>query len=306
MSGFIYTANEAGASLSLVALATGSVRSVPVGFNPHNVQISTDGRWVLATGPMPAAGRGRLLVLDAATLDPATGASIEVGPDPAHVVTDRAGRFAYVTDMKLDRVLVVEIARREVVGEIETDAAPHGIRLSPDGRELYVACITGNSVSVIDVGQGREVARIPVGRAPVQVAFTADGRRVYVSLSDEDAVAVMDVATRAVVARIPVGHLPIQLYGTPDSRLMYVANEGTEASPDSTVSVIDTRTDRVVATVVSGRGPHGVVVSDDGGHAFVTNVYDNTVSAIEVATQRVVRTIRVGKEPNGITYRPAP
>lgn len=47
-------------------------------------------------------------------------------------------------------------------------------------------------------------------------------------------------------------------------RFVYVANQGTEAQPDSTVSVIDTQRYAVVKTLTTGRGAHGVVVSDDG------------------------------------------
>src|SRR5690625_686298 len=317
LSGVVYTADEDGASLSMIILATDSVRNVPVEIAPHNIQISGDRRVILATGPLASATgdsnssndqqgtrAGQLLILDAMNPDPDSGTMVEVGPDPAHVVIDDEGRFAYVTDMELDRVFVVEVPRGGVVAEIETAATPHGLRLSPDGRELYVACMGGGSLSVIDTQERREVAQIPVGEAPVQVAFTPDGRWVYVSLNDEDAVAVIDVGSRTVIGKIPVGSGPIQLYGTPDSRLIYVANEGTEARPDSTVSVIEVASDSVIETIVSGSGPHGVVVSDDGKYVFVTNVYDNSVSAIEVESQEVVERFSVGKGPNGVTYRP--
>ena len=86
---------------------------------------------------------------------------------------------------------------------------------------------------------------------------------------------------------------------------MYVANQGTETNPDNTVSVIETANNRVVATIVTGKGAHGVVASDDGKLIFVTNIADDTVSVIDIATQAVTRNIKVGKGPNGITFRSA-
>ena len=106
------------------------------------------------------------------------------------------------------------------------------------------------------------------------------------------------------VATVDVGRNPIQVFPTPDGRLIYVANQGTEAEPDNRVSVIDVTTNTVVATIGTGRGAHGVVVSRDGATVFVTNILDATVSAIDVATQTVIATIPVGKGPNGITYLP--
>lgn len=87
---------------------------------------------------------------------------------------------------------------------------------------------------------------------------------------------------------------------------MYVANQGSDNNPDNTVSVIDTKTQTVIDTVVTGKGAHGVVASSDGGFVFITNTKDNTVSAIDTSTQDVVATYSVGPNPNGITYRSIP
>ena len=84
---------------------------------------------------------------------------------------------------------------------------------------------------------------------------------------------------------------------------MYVANQGSDSNPDDTVSVIDTKSQSVINTVVTGKGAHGVVASTDGGFLFITNTKDNTVSAIDTSTQNVVATYPVGPNPNGITYR---
>ena len=68
----------------------------------------------------------------------------------------------------------------------------------------------------------------------------------------------------------------------------YVANNGSK-----TVSVIDTATNKVVATVPVGSFPFGVAVTPDGTHVYVTNS-DSTVSVIKTATNTVVKTISVG------------
>jgi YVTN family beta-propeller protein len=58
-----------------------------------------------------------------------------------------------------------------------------------------------------------------------------------------------------------------------------------------------------VKTITTGKGAHGVAVSDDGAYVFVTNIVDGTVSEISVARQSVVRTHAVGKGPNGVTFQ---
>ena len=315
--GTVWTADEGGNALSAIDLGTGTVTTVPLPVSPHNVDLTPDGRFVMAVGT-PAAGdheggghdqaggsaaAGILVVLDPSDLSK-PGATVEVGSHPAHVVADRNGR-AYVALSGGDEIAVVDLAQAKVIGRIGTGAFPHGLRLSPDGSELYVANVEDGSVSVIDTASLTEAARIPVGAAPVQVGFTPDSSRVYVSLRDENRVAVIDTATREVTDRIEVGPNPIQMIATPDGRQVYVANQGTEAAPNDTVSVIDTATGEVIKTLKTGLGAHGVSASADGAFVFVTNIADDSVSVIDVARQEVVGSVPVGDRPNGIVHGPS-
>lgn len=313
--GFIYTANERGNSISAIDAGTGKVKTIVMRISPHNVQVSRDGRLLLAVGPVARGdakmkmtddgkmARGRLLIIDAETLSVESAADIAIGRHPAHVIIDAQGKLAYVTNSEDDNVFVIDVAQKKVAGEIKAGKFPHGLRMSPNGREIYVANVNDNSVSIIDVAQSKEVTRIPVGKAPVQVSFTPDGGRVYVSLRDENKVAVIDTTQRKKIATIAVGRNPIQVFITPDGHYVYVANQGSETDPDNTVSVIETANNSVVATIVTGKGAHGVVVSDDGKHAFIANIVGNTVSVIDTATQKVIKNIKVGEGPNGITFR---
>jgi len=79
----------------------------------------------------------------------------------------------------------------------------------------------------------------------------------------------------------------------------YVTN-----SFDDTVSVIDTATNTVVATVAVGDGPSGVAVSPDASRVYVTNATDDTVSVIDTATNTVVATVAVGDGPSGVAVSP--
>lgn len=58
-------------------------------------------------------------------------------------------------------------------------------------------------------------------------------------------------------------------------------------------------------SVETGKGAHGVVVSNDGKRSFISNIVDSTVSVIDTATHKVIKSIKVGDGPNGITFRGA-
>ncbi len=320
----VYVADEEGDTVTVLdATSFKTLATIAVGREPHNVQVSPDGRsaWLTVNAEAARKGKdaakhsgmpreaheamsegGQAWLIDTATDHVA--AKITVGKHPAHVVLSPDGRFGYVTNGGDNTVSVIDTAARATVATIPVGAYPHGIRVSPDGREAYVANLKGGTVSVIDTEARKEAATIVVGKGPAQVGFAPDGRTAFVSLSQENAVAIIEPATRTVMKKVPVGSVPIQLYATPDSRLLFAANQGSRKAPGRTVSLIDLERLEVIKTIPTGPGAHGVVVTTDGRYAFVTNTYANSVSVIEVADRKVVATVPVGKGPNGISVTP--
>jgi len=73
---------------------------------------------------------------------------------------------------------------------------------------------------------------------------------------------------------------------------------------DNTVSVIDTDSGTVVATVPVSAGPHGMAITRDGRTVYVSGDGSSSVDVIDTATDKVVKTIEVGKTPNGIALTP--
>jgi PGF-pre-PGF domain-containing protein len=72
----------------------------------------------------------------------------------------------------------------------------------------------------------------------------------------------------------------------------------------NTVSVIDTATNTVKATVEVGSDPKGIAITPDGTNVYVTNYDSNTVSVIGTATNKVTDTIEVGKSPWAVAVSP--
>jgi YVTN family beta-propeller protein len=79
----------------------------------------------------------------------------------------------------------------------------------------------------------------------------------------------------------------------------YMAN-----STSGTVSVINTTSFTVAATVTVGTSPRGCCVTPDLTKAYVSNFTDGTVSVINTATNLVTATITVGNGPGGIAVTP--
>jgi YVTN family beta-propeller protein len=192
------------------------------------------------------------------------------------------------------------------VATIPVGEYPHGLRPSPDGRWVYVANAKDTTLSVIETQTNTKVEDIEVGERPVQVGFSPDGKFAYFSLNGENALGKVDVATRTFVDKVSVGGGPIQVFVTPDNKYVLVANQGTEDKPSTTVSIVDTSTFKVVSTIETGDGAHGIVTDPSSRFAYITNIYENTVSVIDLDQKKVVATISSGAAPNGISFSPLP
>jgi YVTN family beta-propeller protein len=73
---------------------------------------------------------------------------------------------------------------------------------------------------------------------------------------------------------------------------------------DNTVSVIDTGTGSVIATLPVASGPHGMTQTPDGRTVYVSGENSSEVSVIDTAANRVTRAIDVGKTPHGLAMTP--
>lgn len=111
-----------------------------------------------------------------------------------------------------------------------------------------------------------------------------------------------------VIATVPVGDSPAAVALTPDNRFAYIANNNNDSLPNgNTVSVIDLRTNTVVATISdpSFNEPYTVTINAAGTIAYVTNSNSTTISLIDIATNQVTGTIVGFDGPSGMVISPS-
>lgn len=79
----------------------------------------------------------------------------------------------------------------------------------------------------------------------------------------------------------------------------YVPNEGS-----GTLSVIDTATDQVVATIPAGKKPRGTVIAPDGARAYVSDQPGNRLVVVDLAARKAVGAVALGESPEGVGMSP--
>jgi YVTN family beta-propeller protein len=213
---------------------------------------------------------------------------------------------------------------------------PSGLALTKDGRKLYVALNLSNKLAEFDALTGRLLRTWDVGVAPFDVLIA--GNKAYVSnwggrrpesdsltgpagrgtqvrvdpirhIASEGSVTVINLAENKVLTEILTGLHSSALALAPDGRHLVVANAASD-----TLSVIDTRSDKIVETILTrqtpgdlfGAAPNALAFDRAGRTLFVCNGSQNSVAVISFrpGESRLEGLIPVGWYPGAIVHDP--
>ncbi len=129
------------------------------------------------------------------------------------------------------------------------------------------------------------------------LAGLAAAEDIYVSSARAGAVSVINGGTNEISGTpIKLGNTTSQL--ALRGKVLYAVNRDAIGGKP-TVSVVDTESRTVLATVPVGLGPNGVAVDQKRGTVFVASGLGNSVTVID-AQHQVVATVPVGLEPDGV------
>lgn len=292
----VYTASDRFNIVSLIDADTRTVTAtIPVGEGPSAIAVDPGTRTVYA-----ANQRGdSVSVIDRDTC--AVTATIPVGRRPCAVAVDPTTRAVYVGNGGDGTLSVIDADTCEITASIAVPLSSIStIALDPGSRTVYVANAFDYRVLAFDCDTGARIREWtlpqphpsylldrtmdamlgkPIGAAPLALATDPDNHTVYVALADHTLL-VIDPSSSLAFGRtfIPVGRSPCAVAVDPDTRAVYVANRD-----DNTVSVIDSVTHVVTATIPVGQGPCAVAVDPTTHIVYTANYHDSTVSVIAPA-----------------------
>jgi len=215
---------------------------------------------------------------------------------------------------------VIDAKTHKAAQTVAIKSAWLGLAWSRDGRTLYVA--GGNAagdkdkqtlapVYAFGYRDGRltdqPIARFSEAKPIDQVWWSgvaADPRRPLLYATDRGIsadpsnVSIFNTQSGKLEGHIPVGVSPYEAVLNQDGSRLYVSNWSSR-----TVSIIDTRVRRAIATVAVGANPNDMALSADG-RLFVACSGDNTVDVIDTRKLAVIERISTTlspKAPEGAT-----
>jgi YVTN family beta-propeller protein len=256
-------------------------------------------------------------------------ATINVGVTPAGLAITPDGRTAYVANNNnygiagQDSVSVLNLKHNlpeTVINDVSFNE-PYTITINPAGTRAYVTNSNSTTITIIDININTVIGVIGGFDGPSGMAITPDGAYAYVNnyggpeglgSGNGRTVNVVDLNINAIIGDpIEVGIAPAAVAITPNGHYIYVANY-VDGNPETgTVSIIDTNTNTVVATIPNFSGPFAIAITPNGKYAYITNFGSNnfapfgtTVSVLKLSTNTIKATIDVGIQPAGIAISP--
>jgi YVTN family beta-propeller protein len=210
-------------------------------------------------------------------------------------------------------LVVVDTKTEEIVQRIPLKSAWFGLAWSPDGKHLFVSGGNADSnrnptrapIYVFDYANGR-LSKDPVmhfeetvetnhlfwsgvAHHPKKNILYAANRGTGFGTGT---VVVFDSTNGKMLGRIPVEMIPYDLVLTDDGRTLYVSNLASKS-----VSVIDTASMKVTASIAVDANPNQMVLAADG-LLYVACSNDNTVVVVDTKTRTAIEKISTTLHPH--------
>ena len=163
------------------------------------------------------------------------------------------GRYFFASTEFSGQVVKVDTHTMTLVGRVEVGSLPIDVKMSPDGKVLYVANQGRHGGSLVDPDTMTEIGFMKTGTGAHGLNVSRDAASLFVTNRMEGTISVIDFATRTVSQKWRVGGSPDMVQVSADGRQLWVSNRF-----HGSVSVVDTADGRVIATIPTGDGAHGV------------------------------------------------
>jgi YVTN family beta-propeller protein len=324
----IFVSNERSGDITVIDSSDFKVvDTIPVGKRPRGIHVSPDGKTVYVAlsgtpieGPPPLDAAGNPILKknnesdddddDAKADKSADGIGvvsvaekkltgrISAGSDPEEFALSKDGNWIYVSNEDIKAASVINIGTGKVEHIIPVGREPEGVGVTPDGEQFYVTCETGGEVFAIDAASYKVVGHFTVPVRPRSVDFLSNAPIGFIPSESKGQLNVIDTVTSKVVKTIdlPAGSRPMKVKVAPDGSKVYVSD-----GRSGTVSVLDTQTYALLATIKVGARPWGIALSPDGRYLFSANGPSNDVSVVDLATNKEVTRVKAGEGPWGLT-----
>ncbi|MDP9338115.1 MAG: hypothetical protein M3P45_04530 [Acidobacteriota bacterium] len=311
--GTLVVVNQAEHNVSLVEMALRrKFATVSVGVNGHEVAVSADGQrlYVPIYGNSgvgkPGTDGASIDVIDVGKRQ--VSSSIDLGkPLRPHRAEFGPSGLLYVTGELGNAVIIVDPATQKVAGEIPTgQPQSHMFVFSPDQLRAFTSNVSAGNISVLDIPGRRLISVIPVAKTIQRVSISPGGNRIFTHDQSAPRLAVIDVSDSQNASAYKVSNwidLPDVAYAsepTPDGKLLLVV-----CPKKHLLLAVDLATLKVVKSLDLPGTPSEILVSPDGGAAFISCMDAGKIAVVDVPSWQLLDPVVLTPGVDGLAWIPA-
>jgi YVTN family beta-propeller protein len=318
MSGVLIVASKSGNDVYFINRANGEILAVlPTGLEPHEVEVSDDGRVAVVCNYGNRENPGNTLsVYNVAALKPDKVIDLGRHTRPHGMQWLAGTNQLLVTAEGTRSLLLVDVKTGEVLQSMDTgEEVSHMVAAVPGLNRAFVPSIRTGNVAVFDLETGKLIKYIYSGKGAEGIDTSPDGREVWVTNRDENTITIIDTQSLEVIHQLPCDDFPIRAKFTPDGKKFLVSN-----ARSGTIAVFDaferklitqikltppvpenTDAERYFAEFEGTSIPIGLVIPDNAT-AYVANTRSDAVSVIDLNNYSIISHFAAGREPDGINF----
>src|SRR5881394_3771465 len=241
------------------------------------------------------------LLLCALPLTAATGYhilnEIKIGGEGGwdYLTVDSAARRLYVSHAT--HVVVVDIDRNTVVGDIPDTPGVHGIALAPELNKGFISNGRGNNVTIFDMKTLKATGTETTEMNPDDITYDRGSSRVFAFNGRSRSASVIDAKTGMVVATIPLPGKP-EFAVTDGKGKIYNNIEDT-----SEIVEIDAATAKVTKkyALTGCEGPSGLAIDKKSRRLF-SDCGNRVMAVSDPDKGTVVATPAIGAGSDGVVF----
>lgn len=296
----------------------GKTAKLPAGVYEVAASPSTGVVYVASAGSRGAGG-AVITALNGRTLEVIKTYDVAAAPAYGVGLNDKT-QTLYTTNSANSSMSAIDL-KSGTVTSISSDVDPKAhlreVVADETTNTIYAASYaTPGTIWVID-GKTNKISQViqNVGNGTSGLVLDTAGKRLFATNMAGHEIVIVDLATKAVVQRFPSGgERPSNLAFDATANRLYSANQG-----PGTVTVLDAKDGKLLATLEAGAGTLDVELSANGALVFAANRTAANVTVFDAKTFTKVATLDTGGAPNtlavdaktGLVYvskkaRPAP
>jgi YVTN family beta-propeller protein len=302
LSGTLVVTNKSPSTATIIDVGSGRVlATIPTGQGPHEVAISSDGRFAVVTDYSGQPGR-TLTVIDVPTLRVARTIDLGQYSRPHGIVFLPGDSLVAVTSESSQHVVVVNIVEGKVSKAIPTQGqGSHMVGTTADGARAYTGNMGSNTVSELDLRTGKFTRSWNVPETPEAINVSPDGREVWVGSNATGKVSVIGVGSTPIAVTAGEGFgWPYRVLFSPDGQIAMIPDLRAEE-----LRFIERLSKRELTRLkFPGGGPQGITITPDGRYAFQSLSKEGRVAIIQTRAfpPHVAGYLNAGNTPDGVAY----